>query len=157
MSIFYFNIGPNETNPVQEFVLSYVINEDAFKQKVTNKFDFITNIIMWLLIFIGAFIVLLILAIYMFIKIANRSLTPLKNLNYKVSTLVKTNGQLNLGNTNNYVTSYEVTKMYEVFSELITAKRFADNNLFDKNDALAIMDYAEAHTVFKDNIKAQGI
>ena len=53
--------------------------------------------------------------------------------------------------------SIDIQKMYEAFSGMITTKRFSNNNMFDKNDALAIMDYAEVITVLKDNIKAKGI
>ena len=90
-------------------------------------------------------------------KISTRALRPIKILNFKVSTLVKTNGMLNLENMKQSMTSYEALKMYEVFCQLITAKKFTSNTIFQNNDAVAIMDYAEAYTVFSDNKKAQGI
>lgn len=100
---------------------------------------------------------LVVLSFCMLKKISHRALKPIQILNFKVSTLVKTNGELNLENMAQSMTSYEALKMYEMFAELITTKKFTSNKIFQNNDAIAIMDYAEAYTVFSDNKKAQGI
>lgn len=153
----YFDIGDNDTNPVSNFMLSLITDEDQLSLRIANRSDFVLNVILWFCIFIVVFIILLLLSVYMFIKIANRSLEPIKTLNYKVSTLVQNNGNLSLDHTSGPMASIDIQKMYEAFSGMITTKRFSNNNMFDKNDALAIMDYAEVITVLKDNIKAKGI
>ena len=109
------------------------------------------------MIFLIVFLLLLLFALYMFVRIAQRTFKPLKTLNHKVSILWANNEELNIDNTTENMTSFEILSMYESFSELITAKRFAANNFYKNNDALAIMDYAEAHTVFEQNKKIQGI
>jgi len=93
----------------------------------------------------------------MLIKLISHALKPIKILNAKVSTLVKTNGELGLEHTKSSMTSYEAHKMYEVFSELITTKKFTSNAIMLNNNAALIMEYAEAYTVFKGNKKVQGI
>jgi len=70
---------------------------------------------------------------------------------------MKTNGELNLENTKESMNSYEAQKMFEAFTELVTAKKFTSNTIFKNIDAVAIMEYAEAYTVFNGNKKVQGI
>mmetsp|Transcript_17782 Transcript_17782/g.20552 ORF Transcript_17782/g.20552 Transcript_17782/m.20552 type:complete len:89 (+) Transcript_17782:302-568(+) len=70
---------------------------------------------------------------------------------------MKTNGDLKLDDNSDFISSYESSKMYEVFSELITTRKFTNDCFYYSNDANTIMDFAEAHTVFADNPKAQGI
>lgn len=53
--------------------------------------------------------------------------------------------------------SYEAQKIFEIFTELFTAKKFTSNTISKNNDAVAIMEYAEAYTVFTGNKKVQGI
>lgn len=153
----YFDKPADVENPVKEFVLALVIDKDQFLHKITDKSEFILNLIIWVAIFLFVFFILLIISLYMFVRIANRSLKPIQNLNYKVSTLIKSNGELNLEITTETMTSHEALQMYGMFSELMTAKRFTLNNFLCHDNAVAIMEYAEAHTVFKDNKKAQGI
>ena len=157
LKVRYFDtISPNkETTNI--FMLSLVINKDFFISRITDNSEIVILIVIWMGIFTAVFILLVAFAIYMLVRISSMALRPIRILNFKVSTLVKTNGMLNLENTKQSMTSYEALKMYEVFSELITAKRFTSNSIFQNNDAVAIMDYAEAHTVFSDNKKAQGI
>jgi hypothetical protein len=157
ISVRYFDNTRPKQNKTKIFVFSLAINKDFLISSITDKTEFIAKIIIWMWIFTGVFIALSLFAIYMLVKISTRALRPIKILNFKVSTLVKTNGMLNLENTKKSMTSQEALNMYEVFWELITAKKFTSNTIFQNNDAVAIMDYAEAYTVFSDNKKAQGI
>lgn len=157
MNVRFLYPASNYPDASRTFVFALATDEDNFISPITDKSDFLRRMIIWICIFAGTFILLILFSIYTFIRISRRALKPIKILNLKVSTLVKTNGELNLEHIKEGMTSYEACKMFEVFSELITTKRFASNNLFEKNDALAIMDYAEAHTVFENNKKAQGI
>ena len=57
--------------------------------------------------------------------------------------------------------SYEITELYNAFSAYIKTKKFEKNDFTEKQDALAIIDLAEACTMFKrdnpGNFKASGI
>ena len=55
------------------------------------------------------------------------------------------------------MTSKEALILFELFTELMTAKKFTNNDIFEKNDAVAIMEYADAYTVLNTNEKAKGI
>ena len=54
-----------------------------------------------------------------------------------------------------------MTSLYEAFASLIKTKKFENNDFKDKEDALAIIDLAEACNMFLDgdppNHKAAGI
>lgn len=57
--------------------------------------------------------------------------------------------------------STDITGLYEVFQAHIKAKKFENNDFKDKEDALAVIDLAEACNMFLDeeptNHKAAGI
>lgn len=58
-------------------------------------------------------------------------------------------------------TSREIGNLYEVFKQLIKTKKFENNDFKDKEDALAVIDLAEACNMFTEdsppNFKAAGI
>lgn len=54
------------------------------------------------------------------------------------------------------ITSHDAKELYEAFSELMITRRFARNNIV-KNDALAIMDFADVFMVMRKNEQAKGI
>jgi len=57
--------------------------------------------------------------------------------------------------------SLELTDLYEIFRQLIRTKKFENNDFMDKDDALAVIDLAEACNMFMEekppNSKAAGI
>ena len=54
--------------------------------------------------------------------------------------------------------SKELTDLYDVFKNLISAKKFENNDFMFKSDALAVIDLAEACNMFDgSNYKAAGI
>ena len=56
--------------------------------------------------------------------------------------------------------SWEVTQLYKAFESLIKTKKFENNDFLHKEDALAVIDLAEACNMFleeSENIKAAGI
>ena len=44
--------------------------------------------------------------------------------------------------------SQEISRLYNEFKDLISAKKFENNNFMDKSDALAVIDLAEACIMF---------
>ncbi|CAI2381411.1 unnamed protein product [Moneuplotes crassus] len=149
--------GTKNPGPDQFFIFTQVIDEESFVSFLTDQSELLLFLLIWTSIFIAVFILLILLTSWALAKITTRALKPIQILNTKVSILVKTNGELNLENTKVSMNSYEAQKMFEVFSELITTKKFTSNTILKNNDAIAIMEYAEAYTVFKDNKKVQGI
>ena len=139
------------------FVINLVINEQEFILNVTDKSEIIKNIVIWILIFSAIFLLLLIIQWYFGFKIFSCLLGPIKRLNIRVSTLMKTGGDLKLDTGINSLSSYESRKLYEVFNQLNTTRKFTNDEIFLNHDVITIMEYAEAHTVFADNPKAQGI
>jgi len=63
--------------------------------------------------------------------------------------------------TKENATSREIGNLYEVFQQLIKTKKFENNDFKDKEDALAVIDLAEACNMFTEdippNFKAAGI
>ena len=54
--------------------------------------------------------------------------------------------------------SKELSDLYNVFKDLISTKKFENNNFMKKTDALAVIDLAEACNLFDgSNYKAAGI
>lgn len=49
---------------------------------------------------------------------------------------------------NDEETSKELTDLYDVFKNLISAKKFENNDFMFKTDALAVIDLAEACNMF---------
>jgi hypothetical protein len=62
-------------------------------------------------------------------------------------------------NTDDYEeSSLEINLLYNEFKDLISAKKFENNNFMSKPDALAVIDLAEACNMFDgQNYKAAGI
>lgn len=56
------------------------------------------------------------------------------------------------------MTSWELTELQMLFQSLISTKKFENNDFMNKPDALAVLDLAEACTIFDgNNYKAAGI
>lgn len=107
-------------------------------------------------IFCSIFFVFLLLIWYLFYKIASYSLRPIKVLNSKIKDLMQNDAEFNLSGSQKNITSFEVKELYLACSELLVARRFSKNNI-NKNDALAIMDFADAYSVLNKNEQAKGI
>lgn len=73
-----------------------------------------------------------------------------------INIIVSTEGDIEL--TNDEESSKELTLLYNEFKDLISAKKFENNNFMSKPDALAVLDLAEACNMFDgNNYKAAGI
>lgn len=70
--------------------------------------------------------------------------------------LILSNQEFDISQTEQNITSKEAKELYLTCSELMVARRFAKNNI-DKDDAVAIMDFADAYSVLSSNEQAKGI
>ncbi len=77
-------------------------------------------------------------------------------LNKKMKEIINTGVDIEL--INEEESSKELTDLYDVFKNLISAKKFENNDFMFKSDALAVIDLAEACNMFDgSNYKAAGI
>lgn len=73
-----------------------------------------------------------------------------------INIILSTDADIEL--TTDEESSMELTLLYNEFKDLISAKKFENNNFMDKPDALAVLDLAEACNMFDgSNYKAAGI
>lgn len=88
---------------------------------------------------------------------AHYIIRPLRMLNNKmINIILSTDGDIEL--TTDEESSKELTLLYNEFTDLISAKKFENNNFMEKPDALAVLDLAEACNMFDgNNYKAAGI
>ena len=77
-------------------------------------------------------------------------------LNNKMKVIITSSNDLEL--IDDEESSKELTDLYNVFKDLISAKKFENNNFMFKTDALAVIDLAESCNMFDgSNYKAAGI
>lgn len=77
-------------------------------------------------------------------------------LNNKMRDIIKATSDEEL--VNDEESSKELTDLYDVFKNLISAKKFENNDFMFKTDAMAVIDLAEACNMFDgQNYKAAGI
>ncbi|CAI2380645.1 unnamed protein product [Moneuplotes crassus] len=139
------------------FIYIQIRDREAFIRDITDKSDLLKLLIIFGCVFTVTMIFLILASAWFLLKIASRGLLPIKILNSKVSILMTTNGEFNMDQMKSKMTSSEARKMFRVFSQLITARRFTSNKIMYSSNAIAIMEYAEAYTVFRGNQKVQGI
>ena len=77
-------------------------------------------------------------------------------LNNKMKVIIESETEVEL--IDDEESSKELTDLYNVFKDLISTKKFENNNFMFKTDALAVIDLAEACNMFDgSNYKAAGI
>ncbi|CAI2381718.1 unnamed protein product [Moneuplotes crassus] len=151
------SFNSSKENPQRVFIYTQVTSEEYIISIIKDESTLIRSLIIWGILFTGFFIFILVISICILSKIASRALRPIKLLNNKVTILNNTPGTKTLENAKSKMTSYESILLFQVFTDLIPAVKFANNNIDNSNDALSIMEYAEAYTVFQGNKKVQGI
>ena len=97
------------------------------------------------------------LTAFIFFKIANRALFPIRMLNKKVKTLMISNSDYNFEASKKNLPSKELSDIYEWISEIIITRKFQNNDFIKQEDAIAIMGFADAYTVLNTNLHARGI
>jgi hypothetical protein len=79
-------------------------------------------------------------------------------LNNKMINIVYTTKENDIELQEDEESSLELTLLYNEFKDLISAKKFENNDFMTKPDALAVLDLAEACNLFDGtNYKAAGI
>jgi hypothetical protein len=102
---------------------------------------------------------IVLLSTYVSFKLSHYIFRPLRELNAKMREIIKEGMIRDLEDQKE--SSLDITSLYEVFRAHIKAKKFENNDFKDKEDALAVIDLAEACNMFIDeeprNHKAAGI
>jgi len=141
------------------------IESSEFLSAVNDRSGLWLIILIIMGIFLSIFFLFLLIIWYLFYRIASYSLRPIKTLTKKIKVLLLTDKELshynqlhnpNLSQTKQNITSKEAKDLYATCSELLITHRFAKNKI-DKNDAIAIMDFADAYSVLDKNEQARGI
>ena len=157
MYISWFNRTSGMRVDTKFAIFGLTISNTKLKSEITDDSQLLRDIIKWVLIFILFLVLILIMTLIMFLKIAKWALMPITLLNKKVKMLMRSNTAFDIETTKKHITSQEALAVYESISELMTARRFAQNHFFKLDDAIAIMEFAEAHTVLANNEKSKGI
>eukprot|EP00347_Sterkiella_histriomuscorum_P007084 403350315 len=101
-------------------------------------------------------IVMFVIAAIVAYETSHYIIRPLRMLNNKMREIISAGIDIEL--INDEETSKELTDLYDVFKNLISAKKFENNDFMFKSDALAVIDLAEACNMFDcQNYKAAGI
>ena len=132
------------------------IDKGLFLESINDKESLWIAIGIIVALFILLFLIFILFVWFCFYKIASYSLKPIRILNSKIKYLFQSDKELDLNSANLKITSKEAHCMFESFSELLITRKFAQNEI-NKNDAIAIMDFANAYTVLNDNEQAKGI
>lgn len=83
---------------------------------------------------------------------------PLRMLNNRLITIVTATDDRDMELEDVEESSIEINLLYNEFKDLLSAKKFENNNFMSKPDALAVIDLAEACNMFDGvNYKAAGI
>ena len=65
--------------------------------------------------------------------------------------------EFNADTIDDAITSKQARELYSAFQDITTARKFANNDFFDKTDQLVIIDFANAYEVMAGNDITQGI
>lgn len=92
-------------------------------------------------------------------RIADVIMGPLRTLNMKLQEIQADNMKHDLNDDKK--SSMEISLLYKSFQELIRTKKFENNDFLQKDDALAVIDLAEACNMFMEqeppNLQSAGI
>lgn len=152
-----YPIPGGDTRIEKIFIYTQVTDKQIFISSITDKSEFYQILAIGGGVFMFIVIILMVISTWIFRKIPAICLKSIKNLNQKVSSVINSNRDSELTLSKVRMTSYEAFKVYEIFTEIFTTKKFTLNTMMNNTDAVSIMEYAEAYTVFKGNNKVQGI
>jgi hypothetical protein len=96
---------------------------------------------------------------FMILYAVHNSLVSLQILNTKMNDIMSAKVLEDLIVQEDQKSCYEIAKLYELFKDLISNKRFTNNNFFGMPDAFAVIDLAESCNMFSkiNNYKATGV
>jgi hypothetical protein len=140
--------------------LCLVYQEQTFINSLENT-SILTPVFILNVIFMFCIVILtLVIATYISFKISHCIFRPLRKLNMKMRNIIVDGMKRDLDSEDGE-SSKEIGRLYEVFRSLIKTKKFENNDFMEKEDALAVIDLAEACIMFNTelppNHKAAGI
>ena len=98
------------------------------------------------------------MAFYCIYKSSHMSILPLDALNDRMRDILDAQILVDLVQNANQPTSKEIQELYALFQTLISNKKFTNNDFMMKEDALAVIDLAEACNMFEGkNYTAAGV
>ena len=157
LSPIYLILHSKDTVPTHSYTLGIVylqstVTQNASQLPMFNHSDFVIFTILAILLAL-----ILIFSAIVAYQTAHYIIRPLRMLNNKmINIIIATEGDIEL--TADVESSHELTLLYNEFKDLISAKKFENNNFMLKSDALAVIDLAEACDMFDGkNYKAAGI
>ena len=139
--------------------LCLVYKKSTFIESVTSYSIFTTGFIVTISIGVSVLVLTLIVASAVSFQISHCIFRPLHRLNMKMRNIIIDGMKRDLEIEED--SSIEIGGLYEVFRSLIKTKKFENNDFLEKEDALAVIDLAEASIMFNTeeppNHKAAGI
>lgn len=118
-----------------------------------DRTDYINLTILGILLFL-----LLIFSAILAYQTGDYIMQPLRTLNNRLIPIVTANDDRDMELEDVEESSIEINLLYNEFKDLLSAKKFENNNFMSKPDALAVIDLAEACNMFDGvNYKAAGI
>lgn len=118
-----------------------------------DRTDYINLTILGILL-----ILLLIFSAILAYQTGDYIMQPLRTLNNRLIPIVTANDDRDMELEDVEESSIEINLLYNEFKDLLSAKKFENNNFMSKPDALAVIDLAEACNMFDGvNYKAAGI
>jgi len=139
--------------------ICFLYKESTFLKSITERVLLNETTIVLLVIVILVIFWSLLMATYISKKGSLMIFKPMRTLNMKMRDILADGMKQDLHQEEE--SSMELTNMYEVFKQLIRTKKFENNDFMDKEDALAVIDLAEACNMFTEeeppNSKAAGI
>ena len=98
------------------------------------------------------------MAFYCIYQSSHASILPLDTLNDRMRDILDAQTLIDLVQNENQATSKEISQLYALFQTLISNKKFTNNDFMQKEDALAVIDLAEACSMFEgQNYTAAGV
>ncbi|CDW83509.1 UNKNOWN [Stylonychia lemnae] len=147
----------SDTNKTEHvFSIGIAMKSDDVTTQI-KSLTIISDRVITILCILGALVILtLITAAIVAYETSHYIIRPLRMLNSKMREIINAKQEIEL--INEEETSKELTDLYDVFKNLISAKKFENNDFIQKSDALAVIDLAEACNMFDcQNYKAAGI
>jgi len=136
-----------------------VYRKDKFTEGLILKTPWTVSFFVQATLFFILILSFLFLAAFVSRKISGLIFDPLRIFNGKLNNIKIEGMKKDL--IVQMQSSIEITDLYDVFRKFIRTKKFENNDFEQKEDALAIIDLAEACDMFKEerpiNYKASGI
>ena len=139
----------NNTTQTHLLTLCLIFKEESFIAAVDKIQLFTHNFAVKLGLNLLGISLVLCLGTYLAFKMTHRIIRPLRTINQKMREVINEGMKRDLVTIEN--SCLEISKLYQVFQQLIKTKKFENNDFEDKEDSLAVIDLAEACNMFTNN------